>query len=119
MMPLFIGTLASGVYPALVLSNYKPLEVLKGSLGSSKKGIVLRKGLVVFQFMITMVLLAGTMVIYSQVQEMRNQKLGVNIEQTVVIRISDSIRSESTIAKTSSFENRTKTIAAGDNVAYS
>ncbi|KYG73083.1 ABC transporter permease [Roseivirga echinicomitans] len=117
---LLIGTLASGVYPALVLSNYKPLEVLKGSLASSKKGIVLRKGLVVFQFMITMVLLAGTMVIYSQVQEMRNQKLGVNIDQTVVVRsplVADS--GEAQLLKRQAFKTELKRLPQVTNVAYS
>ena len=117
---LFIGTLASGVYPALVLSNYKPLEVLKGSLASSKKGMVLRKGLVVFQFMVTMVLLAGTMVIYSQVQEMRNQKLGVNIDQTIVVRsplVPDS--DEAQLQKRQSFKTELKRFPQVTNVAYS
>lgn len=117
---LFIGTLASGVYPALVLANYKPLEVLKGSLSSSKKGVVLRKGLVVFQFMITMVLLAGTMVIYTQVQEMRNQKLGVNIAQTVVVRsplLADS--NESQLQKRKALKTELKRLPQVLNVAYS
>ncbi|MGW8123141.1 ABC transporter permease [Roseivirga echinicomitans] len=117
---LLIGTLASGVYPALVLSNYKPLEVLKGSLRSSKKGILLRKGLVVFQFMITMVLLAGTMVIYSQVQEMRNQKLGINIDQTVVVRsplVADPY--EAQLQKRKAFKTELKRLPQVSHVAYS
>ncbi|WP_339697312.1 ABC transporter permease [uncultured Roseivirga sp.] len=117
---LLIGTLVSGAYPALVLANYKPLEVLKGSLGSSKKGIVLRKGLVVFQFMITMVLLAGTMVIYAQVQEMRSQKLGVNIDQTVVVRsplLADS--DETQLLKRQAFKNELQQLPQVSSIAYS
>lgn len=117
---LFIGTLASGIYPALVLSNYRPLEVLKGNLGSSKKGILLRKGLVVFQFMITMVLLAGTMVIYTQVQEMRSQKLGVDIDQTIVVRsplVADS--DEAQLLKRQAFKTELKRLPQVSNVAYS
>lgn len=83
---LVVGTLASGVYPALVLSNYKPLAVLTGNLKNSKRGLFLRKSLVVFQFIITMILLAGTAVIYTQVTQMRNQELGIDIDQTIVVR---------------------------------
>lgn len=80
-----IGTLASGVYPALILSNFKPLAVLTGKLKDSQSGLMLRKSLVVFQFLVTMLLLVGTMTIYNQVNHMRSQKLGVNIDQTIVV----------------------------------
>ncbi|PIQ48838.1 MAG: hypothetical protein COW03_07980 [Cytophagales bacterium CG12_big_fil_rev_8_21_14_0_65_40_12] len=83
---LIVGTLASGIYPALVLSNYRPLAVLTGKLKNSKKGLFFRKSLVVFQFIITMILLAGTTVIYTQVTQMRNQELGIDIDQTIVVR---------------------------------
>ena len=80
-----LGTLASGFYPALVLSNFQPLAVMRGKVKDSRGGLLLRKGLVVFQFLITMLLLVGTVTIYNQVNHMRSQDLGVNIEQTVVI----------------------------------
>ena len=120
LMLLFIGTIASGAYPALVLANYKPREVLKGNLGSSKKGVVLRKGLVVFQFTITMVLLVGTMVIYNQVAEMRNQKLGINIERTVVIEspiVSDELSAQ--IHKRSTLKTELKRLPEVNSVTFS
>ena len=73
---LLVGSLASGIYPALVISSYKPLSVLSGSFKNSSKGRVLRKGLVVFQFMITVVSLVGTAVIYAQVDQMKKEELG-------------------------------------------
>lgn len=82
----FIGSIASGIYPALVLSSYRPLVVLTGRLKDSKSGLILRKGLVVFQFMITMLLLVGTVTIYQQVSHMRSQSLGVDIDQTIVVK---------------------------------
>jgi len=93
-----IGSLASGLYPSLILSNYKPLVVITGKLKDSRKGVFLRKGLVVFQFLITMVLLVGTMTIYQQVNHMRKQDLGVDLDRTVVINMpivtdSDSLQS--------------------------
>src|SRR6185369_2213880 len=53
------GTALSGFYPALVLSSFKPITVLKGKLKNSFRGILLRKGLVVTQFMASIVLIAG------------------------------------------------------------
>lgn len=80
-----VGTFASGFYPSLVLSGYKPLAVLTGKLKTSSKGLLLRKSLVVFQFVATMFLLVGTVTVYKQVNYMRQQDLGIDLEQTIVI----------------------------------
>lgn len=81
-----LGSIAAGIYPSLVLSNFQALKVLTGKFKDSKNGLVLRKGLVVFQFAMTMLLLIGTITIYKQVNHMRSQDLGVNLEQTIVIQ---------------------------------
>jgi putative ABC transport system permease protein len=84
---LFIaGALLSGLYPAFVLSSFKAVEVVKGKFSSSGHGYVLRKILVVFQFSASVAFIAGTILIYSQLRYMRNQDLGVNIDQTLVLR---------------------------------
>jgi putative ABC transport system permease protein len=79
------GIFISGFYPAFVLSSFKPILVLKGKYSSSKKGIVLRKGLVIGQFAITIVLIIGSLIVYQQIKFMSSQKLGVNLDQVVVI----------------------------------
>ncbi|MES2426030.1 MAG: ABC transporter permease [Bacteroidota bacterium] len=80
------GSVFSGFYPAIVLSGYRPVEVLKGKLANTSQGIVLRKSLVVFQFAASIFLLIGALTVYKQISFMQSQKLGVNIDQTVVIR---------------------------------
>ncbi len=81
----FLGSFLAGIYPAFVLSGYKAVTVLKGIFKNSNSGILLRKTLIVAQFITSVVLVAGTMIVYQQISYMRNQKLGTNISQTLVI----------------------------------
>jgi len=80
-----IGVFLSGSYPAIVLSRFKPVEVLKGKMVSTKQGALLRKSLVVFQFAASLFLLIGTLTVYQQIQFMRKQPLGLNIDKTLVV----------------------------------
>jgi len=83
---LFIG-LVAGSYPALVLSHFRPVDILKSSKKPSGGGALLRKGLVVLQFTISLVMIIGTIVVYSQMHFLKNQDLGFTKEQVVVIDI--------------------------------
>ncbi|HMJ71060.1 MAG TPA: ABC transporter permease [Cyclobacteriaceae bacterium] len=80
-----IGTVLSGFYPAAVLSSFKPVSVLKGKLKNSFGGIFLRKSLVVFQFVSSVALIAGTFIVFNQLRYMMNQDLGMNIDQVLVV----------------------------------
>jgi putative ABC transport system permease protein len=79
------GTILSGFYPALVLSSFKPSSILKGKLKNSSRGIVLRRSLVVFQFMASVALIAGTFIVYTQLNFMMGRDIGMNIDQVLVI----------------------------------
>ncbi|HNP95521.1 MAG TPA: ABC transporter permease [Cyclobacteriaceae bacterium] len=81
-----VGALLSGFYPAIVLSSFKPIAVLKGKVMRTAHGGLLRKGLVVFQFVASVILIIGLLVVYQQLNFMRNQDLGVNINQTLVLK---------------------------------
>ncbi len=81
---LFAGILA-GLYPALIMSSYKPTTVLKGSFSTSAAGVFVRRFLVVFQFTLTMTILTGIFIIYNQIEFLKNTDVGYNREQVVVI----------------------------------
>lgn len=85
------GSLLSGIYPAFVLSGFKPISVLKGLFKNSSSGLLLRKSLIVTQFATSVVLIAGTIIVYQQVNYMRSQSLGVNIKQTLVLKGAESV----------------------------
>ncbi len=78
-----LGTFVTGLYPALVLSQFKPVIVLKGKFRNSKGGILLRKGLVVAQFAVSIVMIAGTFIVIEQVNYMRNKDKGFDIENVI------------------------------------
>jgi putative ABC transport system permease protein len=82
---LLISFLLAGIYPALVMSAYKPVTVLKGRWQRSFKGIWLRKVVTVTQFAIAAALIMGTTVIYYQMQNLRNRDLGYNKDQLVAV----------------------------------
>ncbi|MEX6685961.1 ABC transporter permease [Danxiaibacter flavus] len=83
-LPIIVGLLA-GSYPALFLSAFKPIEVLKGKLKMGSKSGTLRSVLVVFQFFISIVLIIGTIVIYRQLSFIQNKNIGFNKNQVLII----------------------------------
>jgi putative ABC transport system permease protein len=80
------GTVLSGFYPAVVLSSFRPVSVLKGKVLKSGAGNILRKSLVVFQFAASVFLIVGSLVVYQQLRFMKHQDLGLNINETMIIK---------------------------------
>lgn len=91
----FICVLLSGFYPSFVLSAFRPSLVLKGKLKSSSHGVWLRKGMVVFQYAATVVLITGSFTAYLQIRHLQSQDLGVNLEQTLALQIPGSYDTDS------------------------
>ncbi|PTB93428.1 ABC transporter permease [Marivirga lumbricoides] len=80
-----IGFLA-GSYPAFVLSNFKPVAILKASTaGNQSKGVSLRKALVVFQFTLSIILISGTIIVYTQMGHILETNLGFDQERMLVV----------------------------------
>ena len=79
------GALLAGLYPAFVLSGYQPVLVLKGVFKNRRNSQRLRQGIIVAQFAASVALIAGTMIVYRQVEFMRRQSLGADLNQTVVL----------------------------------
>ncbi|KQM78587.1 hypothetical protein ASE74_13895 [Pedobacter sp. Leaf216] len=83
---LILITLVAGVYPAMVLSGFKPALVLKGNFQTSKQSYWLRNSLLVFQFSIAVVFIIGLFIINAQLKYMRTQDVGFKPEQVVYIK---------------------------------
>ncbi len=82
---LFLGTLFSGFYPSIVLSSFKPLSVIKGNFYRRRTRFGFRQVLVTFQFVVSVVLIFGTIVVFKQVKFMQSQDLGLDVAQTLVL----------------------------------
>lgn len=80
-----IGSCISGLYPAYLLSSFKITEVLKGKSGQPTHGFSLRKALVVFQFVASVMLIAGTFAIYRQMMFMQNQDKGLTMDHMLIV----------------------------------
>ncbi|RFZ94193.1 ABC transporter permease [Mucilaginibacter conchicola] len=91
--PFIVGTIAvvfavsffAGLYPALVLTNFQPVKVLKGAFKNTTSGQFTRKALIVFQFSVSVILIASTVIIQKQLAYIRNKNLGYERERVVVL----------------------------------
>ncbi len=95
---IVIVTMLAGFYPAFYLSAFKPSETLKGSFKNSDRGILVRQSLVVFQFTLSIALIAGIIIIWNHISFMRDKDLGFNKEQVVVINGATPVMKEQLLA---------------------
>ncbi len=106
--------LISGIYPAFYLASSIPVEVLKGEQTRGTKGATFRKILTVFQFAISIILVAGTLIVQKQLHYIQNRDLGFNKEQIVSFRIP----SECYDGKRETFKQEILTISGVKETAY-
>ncbi|WP_273568243.1 ABC transporter permease [Maribacter halichondriae] len=82
---ILLGTLLSGIYPAIVLSNYTPAKALKGKISTSPSGLNIRKALIIGQFLATIILLIGTIVVTKQINFLQEQPIGAELNQVLAL----------------------------------
>src|ERR1700730_7121847 len=101
---IVIGFLA-GAYPALLLSSFSPIQSLKGKMNIGNQGSFFRKALVVFQFVISVLLIISITIISTQMSYVRNTDLGFNKERTMLVRIDNNDIGKTRVRFKNSIEN--------------
>ena len=112
-----LGVFLSGFYPATILSGIKPIRMLKGKVTHTKNAATTRKVLVVLQYTASMALLCGTLIVYAQLQFMRQASLGVRVDQTLVLKFPAHCEDLST--KLTAMKRELKALPSVKNVTVS
>ncbi|HET9823851.1 MAG TPA: ABC transporter permease, partial [Chitinophagaceae bacterium] len=94
-----IGFIA-GLYPAFILSSFKPILVLKGRFKSQKYGMALRNALVIFQFAISVILIVSTLMVNRQMRYMLGEKIGFRKDHVIMVERTDLLEKQSSAFKT-------------------
>jgi putative ABC transport system permease protein len=113
-----ITGLVAGSYPALYLSSFKPIQVLKGKYSNSLSAITFRKGLVVFQFVISIFLIIASVVIASQMKFMRLKDLGFQKDRQIIVPLRTATAKENISAYRNEAANQAGISSIGAGMAY-
>ena len=118
LIAIFVGILA-GTYPALIISGFKPIQIIRGNITSSvqnnKKGVLLRQGLVVTQFALSMLMIITTLLVTKQLYYIQNKDIGFDQSQLMII----DINSGNARRNFRTFKNEFAQIPGVQNVAVS
>ena len=90
---LLLSGLIAGSYPALYISSFRPVDIFRGDQKKGNKGVSLRKGLVIFQFILSIILIFGTLVLSTQLSHMQNAPLGYDKHQVVTFPSGNELKS--------------------------
>ncbi|WP_159476205.1 ABC transporter permease [Dyadobacter sp. 3J3] len=110
--------LLSGIYPAFYLSSFRPISVLKGSLVNNISASVLRKGLVVFQFTVSIILILGAVAIWKQLSFLQTQNLGFSKNQKIIIPLKTPQSQNNFAALKNEIERNFGVISASGGSSY-
>ena len=86
LLTIVMGSLFSGYYPAFLLSRHQPMNMLSSQVAPRNSSFNMRRVLVTFQFLISLLLIAGTYLVYKQIDYMKNEDLGMDMDQVLVVR---------------------------------
>ncbi|MEP2026803.1 MAG: FtsX-like permease family protein [Reichenbachiella sp.] len=106
---ILLGALLAGAYPAFVVAGFQSISLMGSKKVTSAGSANFRKGLIVFQFMISILLVSGTYVVYRQTSYMMKQDLGVNMEEVLVVngpRVVLELDREIQLSKFNNFRNQ-------------
>lgn len=95
---VFTGVVA-GSYPAIYLSSFNPVKVLKGTFLPGKKAVVPRRILVVSQFVISILLISATIIVYQQIQHVKNRDIGYNDNNLIMIPVTPDVSKNYVVIK--------------------
>jgi len=98
LVALIVSVLA-GIYPALILTGFQPVKVLKGSFKNTTSGQTLRKSLIVFQFAISVFLIVCTFIVQQQLYFIQHVKLGYDRDHVIVLPLDDEMRNNLAVIK--------------------
>lgn len=83
---IIFGSFFSSLYPAFILSSLKPAGIFNAANSNQPSNFSLKKGLIVFQFLISSLLISGTYMVYKQISFMRDKDLGIEMEKIIVLK---------------------------------